>query len=187
MERADRKNGGPDAAAWPETEESPGAALQRTLADRYRAPLMAFFHRRTGDGVEAEDLAQEVLARVLRRGDLDRVEKPDAFIFMTARNLLRDRARRAEVRVRSQGDLEVLEAGGAGVSPERVIQGRQDLRQVMAVLDALDGKTRDMFILHRLEGMTYRQIAGLYGVSISAVEKRLIKAFARLMDCVDDR
>lgn len=96
MERADRKNGGPGVAAWPEAGESPGAALQRTLADRYRPPLMAFFHRRTGVGVEAEDLAQEVLARVLRRGDLDRVEKPDAFIFITARNLLRDRA---EVRV----------------------------------------------------------------------------------------
>ena len=158
-------------------------ALRDAVSARYRGSLLAFFRRRTGgDPVEAEDLAHEVLLRVLQHADLDAVDKPDAFIFMTARNLLRDRARRAEVRERSGPEMALMNAGVEGVTPERVFQGKQDLALAVAALSELSEKTRDIFILARLERMTYRQIADLYGVSVSAVEKHLVKAFAHLMD-----
>ena len=159
--------------------------LRDALFKRYRSPLMAFFRRRTGDGAEAEDLAHEVLVRALQHADLNAVEQPDAFIFMTARNLLRDRARRADVRDRAAPDVQLLNAGVEGVTPERVFQGKQDLSLAIAALSELTEKTRDIFVLARLEHMTYREIADLYGVSVSAVEKHLLKAYAHLMNRFD--
>ena len=160
--------------------------ILRTLSDRYRAPLMAFFSRRTGGYEEAEDLAQDVLLRVLQRKDLNDVEQPDAFIFKTARNLLQDRAKRARVVEKNQVELEIREEATEGLSPERVIQGKQELSRALSALDQLKDKTRAIFILSRLEGMKYREIAELYGISVSAVEKHLIHAFAHMLDSMDD-
>lgn len=159
--------------------------LRGNLSLRYRKPLMAYFRRRTGDAVEAEDFAQEVILRVIQRDDLAEIEQPDAFIFATARNLMRDAARRAEVRQRNRIDIEILDERSEGLSPERVIQSKQDLASALEALNELNEKTRDIFILHRLEGMKYREIADLYGISVSAVEKQLIKAVAHLMNSVD--
>ena len=66
------------------------------------------------------------------------------------------------------------------LSPERVLEGRQSLASVLRALDELDERTRDAFILHRLEGMRHAEIADLYGVSVSSIEKYIIKALAHL-------
>lgn len=162
-------------------------SLQQSLSARYRAPLMAYFNRRTGDYGEAEDLAQEVLVRVLQRDNLGGVESPDAYVFRIARNLLRDRARRSDVRRKYQIELELREEGTEGLSAERVLQGKEELEKAMNALAELKEKTRDIFILSRLEGMKYREIADLYGMSVSAVEKHLIQAFAHMMDRFDEQ
>jgi RNA polymerase sigma factor (sigma-70 family) len=71
-------------------------------------------------------------------------------------------------------------AGFEELSPERVLEGRQSLASVLRALDELDERTRDAFILHRLEGMRHSEIADLYGVSVSSIEKYIIKAIAHL-------
>lgn len=180
------KKAGKSEASGPGLSEEAREALRADLFRRFRGPLMAFFNRRTGDQVEAEDLAQEVLLRVMQHDDAATIDPPDAFIFATARNLLKDRARRAEVRARNRIDIEILGERSEGLSPERVIQMRQDLARAMAALSELSEKTRDIFVLHRLEDMKYREIAELYGISVSAVEKHLIRAFAHVMNSMDD-
>ncbi len=179
--------GSKDKQRVPSQEPTGRDALERSLSARYRAPLMAFFNRRTGDYGEAEDLAQEVLVRVLQRNELGGVESPDAYVFKIARNLLNDRARRADVRQKYQAELELREEGAEGLSAERVLQGREELARALSALAELKEKTRDIFILSRLEGMKYQEIADLYGMSVSGVEKHLIHAFAHIMDAFDER
>ena len=161
--------------------------LEQSLSARYRAPLMAFFNRRTRDYGAAEDLTQEVLIRVLQQRDLGAVQNPGAYVFRIARNLLHDRARRTDVRQKYQAELSLREEGSEGFSAERVYQGREELAQAMRALSEMKERTRDIFILKRLEGMKYREIAGLYGISVSAVEKHLIQAFAHMMDRFDEQ
>lgn len=179
--------GSKDGQRAPQREQTERQGLQQSLSARYRAPLMAYFNRRTGDYGEAEDLAQEVLVRVLQRNEFGGVESPDAYVFKIARNLLLDRARRADVRQKYQAELEIREEGAEGLSAERVLQGKEELARAMSALGELKEKTRDIFILSRLEGMKYREIAELYGMSVSGVEKHLIKAFAHIMDTFDEQ
>ena len=154
------------------------------LYERYRMPLLAFFARRTNPA-DAEDLVHDVVYRMIDSQDLSRIENADAFVFAAARNLLKDRARRAQVRERTQPDLESLAPDIEVFTPERVIQGRQDLAAVAAALADLEEKPRDMFILHRLDGMKHKEIAELYGLSVSSVEKYLMTAFAHIMETMD--
>ena len=152
----------------------------RGLSARYRQPLIAYFQRRVRSREEAEDLTQEVFLRLSRRLDVEQVENPEAFLFRTAVNLLRDRSRRGKTLASHLVEMTHRGSAVEELSPERVLEGRQSLASVLRALDELDERTRDAFILHRLEGMRHAEIADLYGVSVSSIEKYIIKALAHL-------
>jgi len=95
-------------------------------------------------------------------------------------NLLRDRSRRHKTRHSYLVDLAHRHPGVEEISPERVFTSRQSLTLVLGVLEALDERSRDAFILHRLEGLKHAEIATLYGVSVSSVEKYIIKVISQL-------
>lgn len=156
-------------------------AFLRALSERYHQPLTAYFLRRVHSRIEAEDLTQEVFLRLLRRCEVESIDNPEAFVFCTAVNLLRDRSRRGKVQRSQLTELARQQEGMEELSPERLFDGQESLNIVLSVLDELDERTRDAFILHRLEGMKHAEIARLLGVSVSSVEKYIIKALARLM------
>jgi RNA polymerase sigma-70 factor (ECF subfamily) len=162
--------------------------LLEDLHARYRVPLLAYFQRRSVSRAEAEDLTQEVFLRIAGRPEGENRELAEGFIFTVAANLLRDQARRA--RSRSSGNHLSLEAGevppddGAALvetlEPERILMSREVLARVLRALDLVPPRTRDIFLLFRLEGMRQREIAHLHGISVSAVEKHIVKALKQL-------
>ncbi|MGE0666928.1 MAG: RNA polymerase sigma factor [Sphingomonadales bacterium] len=160
--------------------------LVAALAERYQMPFVRYFMRHVGSRAEAEDLTQEVFLRVLRREVVPDVEYVEAFLFRTAVNLLKDRHRAAKVRASHAKDA-ALQKAAEEISPERVLMGKQSLRVVLDALGQLNQTTRDMFLLHRLEKMKYQEIADLYGVSVSAVEKHMMKALAHLAKRIRSR
>lgn len=66
------------------------------------------------------------------------------------------------------------------MSPERVLQGREQIARVLATLEALPERTRRVFILVRFEEMSYKLVAQRLGISVSAVEKHVMKALRQL-------
>ena len=72
-------------------------------------------------------------------------------------------------------------------SPERVLLGKQTLADVLRTLDNLGEKTRDIYILFRLENMKQREIAALLGIGQSTVEKHVIKATLHLARVYGER
>lgn len=162
------------------------------LIARFRGPLMSFFARRVADRQDAEDLTQEVFIRILRRDDAVPIDNPEIFIFRIAINLLRDRARRAAThRLRDHTSLDVADADYSDDEPvepalvedrgpERVLLSQETLAEVLRALDELGDRTRDIFMMARLERMKRRDIAALYGMTISGVEKHLGKASVHL-------
>lgn len=160
------------------------AELDRT----FRRPLIAYFLRRVGDRAEAEDLTQEVFVRVLNQSEHVDPARAKAYVFTAAANLLRDRARRAVTR--RTGAHTALDDAAQGeipelteeISPERVLVGRETLKAVLLALDGLSQRTRDIFVLYRIEKMKQHEIAALYGLSHGAVEKHLVKAMTYLTE-----
>ncbi len=157
------------------------------LNARFRAPLVAYFLRRTGSLQEAEDLTQETFLRLIGSGTFENAEEPQAFVFRVAGNLLRDRARSRTRLHRSpvlpidampNPDIEpkLVE----GLDPERVLIARESLVEVLACLDELGERTKSIFILFRLEGMKQKGIAAIYGISHSTVEKHVMTAALHL-------
>jgi len=148
---------------------------------------MSYFKRRVGDHAEAEDLTQQVFMRLVATDDLERIEQAEGYVFTVAGNLLKDRGRRVSRRderafIAPNPDLiaELTREAVEDRSPERVLMGRESLADVLRTLDALGDKTRDIYILFRLENMKQREIASLLGIGQSTVEKHVVKATAHL-------
>lgn len=166
---------------------STAADLRNQLSARFYGPLMAFFLRRLDDRSEAEDLTQEVLLRVVRAAGIEKIERPESFVFKIAINLLRDRRRRS-VRAGNPGFVPLDEALAEelqshlveDLSPERVLLGRDSLAEALRALDELGERTRNIFILFRLENMKQKDIAALYGIGQSTVEKHVMRAVLHL-------
>ncbi len=150
------------------------------LSAAYRVPLTRYFQRRVTSRDEAEDLTQDVFVRLLRRHDEEPINDPEAFLFRTAVNLLRDRARRGVTVNNNSVELSERSQKFEALSPERVLEGKQSLQTTLRALGELDTRSRDIFILNRLEGMKYAQIAQLHGLSVSSIEKIITKVVAHL-------
>jgi RNA polymerase sigma-70 factor (ECF subfamily) len=165
----------PKALSPPELED---------LDSRYRRPLLAFFFRRGQTVSEAEDLTQEVFYRVLRLDGRAQIEHLGRLLFATAANLLRDDSRRRRTRGPEVPlDSETGRAASCAAedfAADRVLVGKERLAEVLACLDELPPRTRDIFLLFRLERMKQREIARLSGITVSAVEKHVMRATAHL-------
>src|SRR3546814_11327880 len=65
------------------------------------------------------------------------------------------------------------------LTPERVLLGRERLRQIDAALAELNDVTREIFVAFRLEGRRQAEIATTMGISISAGEKHVAREIGR--------
>jgi RNA polymerase sigma-70 factor (ECF subfamily) len=147
----------------------------------FRPALMRYFVRRVESAAEAEDLTQEVFLR-LANGGHNAAENLEAWIFTVAANLLRDRARRAQIRNDYVAGMRIVDGTGIDpLDPHRVATGREALATLLAGIDALPERTRHIFLMFRYEQMEQRTIAESFGISLSAVEKHIHRAMAALI------
>jgi RNA polymerase sigma-70 factor (ECF subfamily) len=158
------------------------------LDRRFRAPLRSYFQRRLGDRSEAEDLTQEVFIRLARHPDRSNGDTIDAYIFKIASSVLQDCRRRRAVRCTDlHRELPNVSENAPCPAilteertPERVLEGKIALKEIENALAELSSRTREILLLSRLENVHHRDIAQMHGISVSAVEKHVLKAIAYL-------
>lgn len=168
-------------------DEEDQAALER-LDRAYRPSLLRYFGRRTRDRADLEDMVQEVFVRLIKRGGTSSLERQNlsAYMFETASSLLKDRARRQQTRhADAHEPFDQDRHAGEDFSPEHVMLDREKLARATAVLLELPERTRVIFVLRRLEGMRFNDIAARLGISVSAVEKHMQRAVTHLMRRID--
>ena len=155
-------------------------SLLQTLILTMRPSLVRFLARRGASIEEAEDLAQDLF---LKAGDLEGrpIGEPTAYLYRMADNLFLDRRRSAIRRQRREEDW----AGQSGVSETSIGQTRADyeldarrsLEVVEEALASLPDRTADIFRRFRINGERQKAIAMELGISVSAVEKHLQRAY----------
>ncbi len=121
----------------------------------------------------ADDLAQETYLRVVGRDATGQVRNPRGLLMTIAGNLARDRFRRERVRVDHAAEAARAE-GPAGRGPWTAAD---DLEVREAIL-SLPPRLRDVLLLSKIGGLTNREIAQRYSLSVRAIDKRLQKAIA---------
>lgn len=156
------------------------SAVREALASRYRKPLIQWFRNRGLDPEASEDCAHESFVR-LCGCETAVLHNPDAYLFRVASSVLADRRRRARVRYEDHHlPLEDFDAPSEEPTPARVFEDREALVQLATALNELPERTREIFLLNRLDKVSYGEIAVRFSISASAVEKHMMKAIAHL-------
>ena len=140
----------------------------RAALEQYEAPLMRYATYLVGDAERARDVVQETFLH-LCRADRSKVEDHlAAWLFRVCRNRTLD-MRRKEKRVQAlepmtENNLESPEPG-----PEAKVARRQDAGRVAEILKTLPEKQREAIYLRFQGGLSYKEISGVTGHSVSNV------------------
>ncbi|HEY0316472.1 MAG TPA: RNA polymerase sigma factor [Sphingomonas sp.] len=150
-----------------------------------RATLLRFVAAR-GAGDEAEDVLQELWIKVSAT-PAGPIGNPLSYLFRAAENLMRDRhraSRQAILRDTAWDETSSPARPGVSDSPtgERILIAREELARVEQALATIGDRARDIFRLHRIEGIAQRDIAVRLGVSLSTVESDMRKAYRAVLD-----
>ena len=166
------------------------------LVQKYRRPMMSFMYRMVRNQAVAEDLAQEVFLRVYRsRETYTANAKFTTWLYRIATNLAVNHARdtrheRPEVSMSlDEADAETglmpdLPDGTPNV--EENILRRERLAAIRSHVQALPERQRLAVIMHKYQGMDYRQIAGVLQLSESATKSLLFRAYESLREKLKD-
>ncbi|AQU86274.1 transcriptional regulator [Komagataeibacter nataicola] len=130
---------------------------------------------------DAEDHLQSAFVNYLERPD-GSIGHPEAYITRSAVNLSHNARRREQVGCIAPGGWDDMLGDVRDTAPtqEEAYQARERLLRFHAGCQRLPRRTRQAFVLHRVEKMTYREIAALMDISESSVEKRIAKALVFL-------
>lgn len=139
--------------------------------------LLRFARRICPPDLEAEDIVQDTLVRVISTSDWSNIGSPEAFAKTTLRHLVFDKLRRRRlVHFSLFGNIDQMALIHEDPNPETVVLGKDELRHLAELVAALPFHCRRVFTLRKVYGFSNAAIAEQLGITVSTVEKHLAKA-----------
>lgn len=169
---------------FPDDAVSGGIARDTDLVERairrHDAALRAFLRWKAGvAGDDVEDIVQETYEHLLRYRHSDWEELPRTLVMRIAANVVIDRARYSASRHSLQHLLiDELELESSEPTPERRVLAEEDVGLVGAAIRAMPPRCQEVFVLSRIKGMNYAEIAAHLSISVKAVEKHVSHGLA---------
>lgn len=168
------------------------------LLARYQTPLYNFVLRSVRDASAAEDLVQDVFAKVVQRVEgFQGHSRFSTWLFTIARNLCVDHARKMRHRrhpslsegrdVDGQGSLSLQErvpASGPGV--DRLAAGGTLRERIAGAVEGLPDDQREVFLLRQVQQLAFSEIASVVGAPENTVKSRMRYALERLQAALAD-
>jgi RNA polymerase sigma factor (sigma-70 family) len=171
-------------------QEVPADAGLRQLCLALRPELRRFLIARRVGEADADDLLQDLFLRV-ETSVTGPVRSPKAYLYQMLNNMAHTR-RRTEMRQQAR-DADWLDAprtvegaetdiADLAPDPETALLARDHLARVETGLEALPERTAYIFRQYRIEGVSQKVIARDLGISLSAVEKHLQRAYGAVLE-----
>ncbi|ULB12409.1 sigma-70 family RNA polymerase sigma factor (plasmid) [Cereibacter azotoformans] len=142
--------------------------------------------RRPGSVRDAQDVMQDAWLRLARVQDVEDMSSPAAYVGQVVKNLAIDRLRAQRVWERHFATAEFHDQPADLPSAERIVDFRQRVARLGEIIAELPPRQRQVFLLHKFDGLSHSEIAARLGISRSAVEKLIMKALAQCRDGLGD-
>ncbi len=168
----------------PDSGASPALDFNSVYAAFY-AKILRYLARLVGPD-QAEDVSQEVFAKISRSLGEFRGESLSSWVYRIATNAATDRLRRKAALPALAGDEELAVPDPADSAERQAIRGEMSTC-VRGLTDELPENYRTVLILSEIEGLKDAEIAEVIGDTVQAVKIRLHRARARLRLLMEDR
>ncbi len=133
---------------------------------------------------DVDEVVQEAYAR-LWAADIEHINNPRAYLFVTARHIVGEALRRSRiVSIELIADIDSLNIADEDCGPERRLGAREEIERLHEILQKIPSRCRRAFELRKFEGLSQKEIAQRMGIAESTVEKHLSKALKLIMQAV---
>ena len=145
--------------------------------------LRGWLSRSALPGIDPGDVIQEAYTILAELETVDTIRYPRAYLFQVARSVIVRHVRRARiVPIHTVDDLDRLDHPDDAASPEQHAIDRDELRQLARAIAAMPLKTREAFVLRRVDGLSQREIAARMGITENTVETHISRGVLFLID-----
>lgn len=145
------------------------------LYSRYAGDVYRFAHWLSGNSHDAHDITSETFVRAWTAPEEPRLESVKAYLFAIARNLHRKQWRRAS---RHEALDEAMP--DPATRPDAAAVNRDEFEQTLAAVHALPEMDRTVLLLRAEEDLSYKDIAAVTGLSVTAAKVKVFRARAKL-------
>jgi RNA polymerase sigma-70 factor (ECF subfamily) len=152
------------------------------LFNKMYRPVRNFIYFKTGDIDMADDIAQDTFLRVWEKQDDIRKETVKPLLYTIAGNLCKNRFEHQKVVFEFANKYEHTDNF---VSPEFELEMKEFNNKLQKAIGTLKDNNRVVFLMNRIDGFTYNEIAQNLGLSVKAVEKRMKNALDDLKKTIE--
>jgi len=160
--------------------------FHRWLGDlfrHYHGEVVRYAARLVGDRDNGEEVVQNAYLRLAKRAsDAAAIDHPKAYLFTAARNAAVDFTAKRATEWSYRVDVEDMSGLALTEDPTVCLARRQRIARLAVLLNELPSTCRAAFVMNKIEGRTHNEIARAHGISVSMVEKHVMRA---LLHCRD--
>lgn len=164
--------------------------FHRWLGDlfrRYHADVVRYAARLVGDKENGEEVVQDAYLRLAgRSAHATSIEHPKTYLFAAARNAAVDFTAKRAVEWSYRVDVEDLASLALTEDPTAALYRRQRIARLAVLLNELPSACQKAFVMNKIEGRKHGEIARSLGISVSMVEKHIVRALLHCRDLMRD-
>ncbi|MBT8284422.1 MAG: sigma-70 family RNA polymerase sigma factor [Flavobacteriaceae bacterium] len=144
--------------------------------------IFNYIYYKYGNEEKAYDAVQEAFVKLWENCAKVAPDKAKAFVYKVANNLYLNVLKAEKVRLKY---AEKATKDRNQESPEFLLEEKEFKEKLDRALDSLPENQRTVFLLNRIDGKKYAEIAEMEGVSVKAIEKRMHLALKTLREQID--
>ena len=157
--------------------------LFSSLFRKYSKDLYDFLYYKFGSQLNPQDKMQEAFVKLWENCAKVPQHKAKSFLFTTANNMMLNEFAHRKVVLRHQ---QTKPKHSTNITPEFLLQEKEYKEKLERAIANLTEAQRVAFLMNRIEGKRFKEIAELLNISTKAVEKRIYGALKKLRQDIDE-
>lgn len=154
------------------------------LFNQMYQPVKNYVYYKVGDMQIAEDVTQDTFIKIWEKRKKIKQETVKSLLYTIANNLCKNKFEHQQVVFEFANNYKQNESIA---SPEFELELKEFNEKLQHAIGNLSEKQRIVFLMNRIDGLTYNQIADNLGLSVKAVEKRMKNALGELKKTIEHK